>query len=154
MTALLVILVLALGGGGFWFYKQSQGNPKESAEKWMHAFLAKDYKTTYAMTSWKGDSPIKSADSLAAQMREKKEVPVFGKVSAEDMLGQLNVKVTNVGEPKADGAGMKVPITVKFSLMGQEQSQITELPMRRVNGVWKVESSGDLSNQMMKQAGN
>ncbi len=148
IIAVLLALVV-LGAGGYWFM-QNRTNPKDNAEKWLRALLTKDYKTVFELTNAGPKSQSKSAADWKKAMQTKADMGVLGQTTPEDLFSQLKAHVTKVDEPKTSDSGTNVPITVTLSVNGQEISRVNQVPMKKVNGVWKVDLPEGNINSVLK----
>ncbi len=151
---IVVVLLLIVGGAGAYMFMQNRSNPKENAEKWMRAMIKHDYTTMYELSAWKGNDIPKSAADLKTKMQTELDVPGLGKTTPEKALDLINLTLVSVGEPKTAEGKTTVPMKLKISILGQEQSQDMDLPLKMDSGKWKVESTANgIGDTMQKSLG-
>lgn len=122
--AILLVLVLAGGGGGWWWW-QKQHAPAVAAEKYFAAFTAKDWKTVYEGTD------------IPAEYKDKVTPEVFAK--GMDYIGNLvTLSDVKVGECTITGDQATVKVSYTAAVFGQTKTNNTDLPMKLVDGRWKV----------------
>jgi hypothetical protein len=142
--AVIVVLVLALGGGGaFWFMKNG-GNPKDSAQKFVEAQIAGNYRAQYDLMVLGAETKkqVPNADAYEKQMKSG---------PAEQVRSMLSeVKLVSVGESKIDGDTAKVPVEISFKLQGQTQTMKQDVPMKKVDGKWKVDLDPNAVNKAVQ----
>lgn len=152
LIGLIVVAVLALGGG-FWWKTQHRPSPKENAEKFLKSVLSKDYATAYNLIRLTPEDKktMGSPDDLKKLMQTKKEIPGLGEKSQEEINELANVKLGSFGEPKIDGDKATVSVELQMSIAGQSINQKIDLPLEWDSGEWKV--GGSARNLLGSQGG-
>jgi hypothetical protein len=146
--AIVVVLLLLVGGAGAYMFMQNRSNPKEVAEKWMRAMIKHDYTTMHELSVWKGNDIPKDVAELKSKMQTK--IPAFGNMSPEDLMDMTNAQLTTVGEPIVKDGKTSIPLTIKVSMGGRERTQTQNIPMIQKNGKWRVHAASSALSGALK----
>ncbi len=128
-AVLIVVLLLLIGGGafGFWYYQKQQA-PVKAATAFMDALKSKDWKALYGLMELPADQKSKvTAENFAQGM---------------SMIGSmLTIEEYKVNSSTITGDTAKVNISAKATVMGQKSDKANDVPMKLVNGAWKLDAS-------------
>jgi hypothetical protein len=156
VAVVLGLLVLGGAGVGGWWFLTPHTTPRMVVQQFDTAIAAQDWKTVYTLTDIPADSKSKYPDATAfasdmtTQIEKVHSNPMFG--PAVDAAFKA-YQTAQVGEATITGDTAVVPITLKMSLpvMGQtiEKSTDQQIPLRKVNGAWKIDGlKGAIPNGM------
>src|SRR5579884_93970 len=132
----IVLLILLIGGAswGLLHRKQQQAiDPREQALRFFAAAKAQDWNTLYDLTEGLS-AAFPSSDAYARKMKEAMQEPFF----AIFYTGMFLKPQITVGQPVISGEEATVPVTRTGEIGGQAFNHVTDLKMKRIEGVWKV----------------
>jgi hypothetical protein len=126
----LLILILVLGGGGaagYWYWTQTR--PAAAATEFMGSLQKKDWDKVY--------DQIELPSQARGMVNRDRFVKVMGIVG-----GNLTVESFAVEGSTITGDTAKVKMRVKASFGNQKSDKADDIPLKKVNGVWKVDATG------------
>ncbi len=126
VAVVLLILVLAGGAAGWWYW-QKQHAPAQTVDRFFEAVQKKDWKTVYNMLEFPEGQKKVSEDQFTMVM---------------GTLGSLFViKEYKIDKVETNGDTASVTVTVTTGVGGKSTTQTAPVPLKRVNGVWKLDAA-------------
>ena len=151
--AVLLVLVLAGGGFGGWYWYNNRTNPKDQAVKALTAFKNMDWAALHSLIAFseadKAKYPTPAAFADAQNQQMDKAGPL--KDLIKTALGGMSD--ISAGEPTFDGDKAKVPVSLKLNVMGQSFPVNQTLTMVKEGGIWKIDASSSGSGAGVSIAG-
>ena len=147
IMAVVILLMLGVGGFGGWYYWMHRTSPKEQATKFLNAYKAFDFKTLYELSEADPDRFQNEQDFIDKQNALNEKMPQLKEAIASCTI--------TVGEPKYNSmTEATVPVNVTGSIattvFGQTKTtDINEsmlLKMKNFNGIWKSAKEDMLSS--------
>jgi hypothetical protein len=140
----IVCLVLLLAGGAFggWYWYNNRTNPKEQAVTFYQAtFKDHDWKKSFAVCAFDAEDKKKfpDADAYAKYNEEQMQKPLIKAVF--DQIGQISD--FKADEPTITGNTATVPTSSKISIAGRDIALKGSVKMIKEGGQWKVDFTGN-----------
>lgn len=131
--AVVLLLVIVIGGGaGAFLWYQKQQAPKKAAENVMSLLVKKDWGGIYDATEM--------PDAKKSQFSLGGADPKQAFVGFMNALGALvTFKDPKIGEMTSTGDTASVKVTVTVEGFGRASTETQEMPLKLVNGQWKVD---------------
>lgn len=132
VVAIIVVLLLAVAGGGGWWWWTTREQPKQAATQFLTAVQKGDWKVVYNDVEFSADQKKK--------MPEDTFVKVMGFIGRMATLKEFKVNSVAVADGKTT---VSITTTTSGTLVpGGSQTKTSDLPMIKVGGAWKVDSTG------------
>jgi hypothetical protein len=147
---LVIVLVILIGGGGagFWWWQKQQA-PKKAAEKFGTALVAKNWGDLYDATYL---SP-----EIEGQLKTVMNGAKDGKQAftmAMTLAGaNTQFKDLSVGAASITNDSANVGFTITQVTNGQSKTDTIDMPLKLVDGVWKVDLVAFQQKAVMKTIG-
>jgi hypothetical protein len=145
VTIACLLVLGGLGVGGWWFLRPHI-SPKTVVQQFDTAIATQDWKTVYMLVEMPADTKSKypDANAFATDITDKLQQAKSNPMSAALVDSLIKAyQSAQVGEPTIDGDSAKVPVTMKISVafLGKttEQTSTQQVPLRKVNGAWKID---------------
>jgi hypothetical protein len=139
----LLIVLLIMGGGAagaFWWFQKQQA-PKKAAEKVMNLMVTKDWGGVYDMTSLSEETK-KQISSIPGGSGDPRQ----SFIAVMTMAGGLfTIKDPKVGEVKTSGDTATASVSYSIDGMGQSRSETKDMPLKFIDGEWKLDGAGGRS---------
>ena len=138
------MLVLALGGGWFWWSHRPGATPTDTVQRVLTAFSTDDYKSMYNLIDLPADQKTKYPDAQAFEDAVKTQMKTVDNSPLSGMVKSLKdtMKQAKIGEAKIDGDTATVPITMHVSLFGVNKDVSQNISLKHTDGIWKISGNG------------
>jgi len=131
-AALAAMLLLALGGFGYWKYVYYPSTPQYALTQFFEAVNARDYETVYDLVEVKG-TPLEVFVPTAQSLRTLAE-------RASNLIPRVQEYRFGKAQQEGDRARVETTAVVLDTPQGTPPSASTfNVQMVRVNGLWKIE---------------
>lgn len=126
IVVILILILAAAGGFGYWYWMQTR--PKVAVAQFLDTFNKRDWGALYDQVE------------LPEQIKGMVTKDVFRQ--AMTLVGSnIQIESYEIKESRLEGDRATVTVAISASIGGQKRSDTSQIPLRKVDGVWKIDAS-------------